>query len=75
MNGMTTETFNLVTVILAVGSLLQPLFFGAIFLFMFKLFPTRREIEMQEENQKARHLENQSRFTTIEGDIKTLLER
>lgn len=72
---MSEPTFNTVTVILAIGSLLQPLFFGGIFLFMFKLFPTRREIELQEANQKLRHVENQQRFTTIEGDIKTLLER
>lgn len=72
---MNEQNLNLVTVILSVGSFVQPMFFGAIFLFMFKFFPTRREIELQETNQQARHKENQDRFHTIEKDIKKLLEQ
>lgn len=72
---MNENTFNLITIILAVGGILQSLFFGTIFLFMFKLFPTRRETELQEENQRLRHIENQKRFETLETDIKTLLSR
>ena len=72
---MSENIFNIVMVILAVSSFVQPMFFGAIFLFMFKLFPTRKEIELQEANQQARHIENGARFSTIEDDIKTLLER
>ena len=72
---MSPETFNLIEVILAIGAVLQPMVYGAIFLFMFKLFPTRRESELQEHNQELRHKENQSRFSAIEGDIKELLGR
>jgi len=72
---MSENISNLVMVILAAGSFIQPMFFGGIFLFMFKLFPTRKEIELQESNQNLRHSENGKRFDTIEADIKTLLKR
>lgn len=72
---MTTENFNIVMVILSIGSVVSPMFYGCIFLFMFKWFPTRREIELQEANQQNRHHENQERFTAIEHDIKKLLTR
>lgn len=75
MNFMSNETFNLAMIILSVGSVVSPMFYGCIFLFMFKWFPTRREVELQEQNQIIRHRENQGRFETIEGDIKKLLER
>jgi hypothetical protein len=72
---MNSEMLNIVTVILAIGSFLQPMFFGTIFLFMFKWFPTRKEIELTEANQIVRHNENALRFQTIEDDVKTLLRR
>jgi len=72
---MPTETFNFVTIVLSIGAVISPMFFGCIFLFMFKWFPTRREIELQEASQQARHQENQERFTSIETDIKQLLTR
>ena len=72
---MNEQSYNLVMVVLAIGSVLQPMFFGIIFLFMFKFFPTRKEIELQETNQINRHNENQRRFETIEVDVKTLLQR
>jgi hypothetical protein len=74
INFMNENTSNLVMMIMAVGSFLQSMFFGTIFLFMFKWFPTRKEIELQEENQKMRHKENQDRFHSIETDIKQLLK-
>lgn len=72
---MSESTVNLITLILSIGTVLQPLFFGAIFVFVFKYFPTRKEIELQEISQQARHLENQRRFETIEIDVKELLLR
>jgi hypothetical protein len=72
---MNEATTNTVTVVLSIGSVLSPLFFGGIFLFIFKYFPTRKEIELQESSQLARHLENQRRFETIETDVKELLAR
>ena len=72
---MNEQTFNLVTVILALGAAVQPLFLGTMFFFMFKFFPTRREVELQEQNQTSRHEENKLRFATIERDVKELLKR
>lgn len=72
---MGETTFNIVMVILSIGTVVSPMFYGCIFLFMFKWFPTRKEIELQEVNQKDRHRENQERFMGIESDIKKLLER
>lgn len=54
-----------VTVILALGAFLQPMFFGVLFLFMFKHFPTRREIDLQEKQQEDRHKENLQKFEKL----------
>lgn len=66
---------NAVTEILAIGAAVQPLFMGMMFMFMFKFFPTRKEVELQEQNQLARHEENKLRFGIIERDVKELLKR
>lgn len=70
---MSEQMMNIVMVILAVGTFIQPMFFGTIFLFMFKWFPTRKEIELMEKMQGYRHEENQSRFTNLESDVKMIL--
>jgi hypothetical protein len=72
---MNDNIANWVTVILALGASIQPLFLGVMFMFMFKFFPTRKEVELQEQNQAARHAENTLRFGVIERDVKELLSR
>jgi len=72
---MNDQITNYVTVILAFGAAIQPLFLGTMFIFMFKFFPTRKEVELQEQNQTARHEENKLRFQVIERDVKELLKR
>ena len=72
---MNSEITNYVTVILSIGAAVQPLFLGVMFMFMFKFFPTRKEVELQEQNQASRHEENKLRFSTIERDVKELLKR
>jgi hypothetical protein len=72
---MNESIVSYVTLILAVGAAIQPLFLAAMFFFTFKFFPTRKEVELQELNQASRHEENKLRFATIERDIKELLKR
>jgi hypothetical protein len=72
---MSNESYNTIAIILAVGTLLQPILVAGIFFTMFKFFPTRNEYNAREQVQEARHDENRTRFGVIEGDIKTLLER
>ena len=65
MNNTAPSLVEWVTVILSIGALFQPLFFGVIFLFIFKHFPTRREIELQEKQQEDRHKENLQKFEKL----------
>jgi hypothetical protein len=79
---MNETFFNWVTIILATGASIQPMFIGFMFMMMFRYFPTRKEVELLETNQLARHHENQAiasktdaKIAVIESDIKKLLQR
>lgn len=72
---MNDSPLQVITEILAVGAGIQPIFMAMVFLFMFKYFPTRKEVELQETNQLSRHEENKLRFGIIERDVKELLKR